>query len=388
MANILIIDDDKIRNERIKERLATGSNLNLKCVYSLTQAQLELQKKKFTAIILDMSLPTYDDSESTDPNAGIKLLEKISRGRFKTPSRIIGITALSENLELKTKKFSSLGFILYHAERHDYSWIDDAIEQIKYSISAEENIEDDRDLAILTVHGINTFGDWQERFSHLASEKGFKFDHLPFKFARFDFIKFLTPKLRKSVINKFETDFKVWQENNSCKRIVCIAHSFGTYILINTLRKLGEEYTKNIDTIILSGSVLKEDYDIYNFAQKNKIRVINECAIHDIPLLASKAFVLDTGMAGKIGFRGLSNENIVNRFYTGGHSVFFDKKSKIMEEKWIPILESNSNLKKEVFEYKYDFKHMIAEKIAKASGKFKRLYYIVIPILILLYIFT
>lgn len=377
MSSILIIDDDKNRNNEINTRLSSEINSDFYSAHTLSEARRLLKKNHYTAIILDMALPLYEDSENIEHNAGILLLNEIQRGRYKTPNRIIGITAFKDNLREKEEKFSTLGFSLHYSPPGDMSWINKAITQIKYSINATNSIEKSRDLAVLTVHGINTFGDWQERLykkiSNRYPEK--ELSHLCFKFTRFDIAKFLVPAMRDSIVDKFLLDFKAWQENNNCKKIVCFSHSFGTYILMHSLEQLDKEHTENIELIVLSGSVLKRSHDFSKIRKNKNLRIVNDCAINDKTLLISKAIVMGTGMAGKVGFQGLSDDQMSNRFFSGGHSMFFDKEKNHMDKLWLPLLEENSKIEGIPFESKYPTSEIVLENIAKFSAKVKYLYY-------------
>jgi hypothetical protein len=67
------------------------------------------------------------------------------------------------------------------------------------------------------------------------------------------------------------------------------------------------------------------------------LRVVNDCGSKDNVLLLSQFFVLFTGMAGRTGFSGATNEHFRNRYSTFGHSGYFDGNS-YMEARWLPLL--------------------------------------------------
>lgn len=74
-------------------------------------------------------------------------------------------------------------------------------------------------------------------------------------------------------------------------------------------------------------------------------RVVNECGIYDKILILNQLVVLFTGMAGRVGFSGMTGRNFRNRFFRFGHSGYFRDKSgsdsSHMREYWVPLLLSD-----------------------------------------------
>src|SRR5439155_17789127 len=97
-----------------------------------------------------------------------------------------------------------------------------------------------------------------------------------------------------------------------------------------------------INTIILAGSVLKPNFPWSALQQSCVKRVINDCGTCDSILLLNQATVLFTGMAGRIGFAGMQNDDFVNRYFPYGHSDYFmpgDKPDDVfMRDYWLPLL--------------------------------------------------
>ncbi|EOW0799672.1 hypothetical protein ACN2MB_000562 [Vibrio parahaemolyticus] len=107
---------------------------------------------------------------------------------------------MKDNLEQKEREFSDIGFSLDYAKSSDISWLSNKKEAIRYAIN-RSNItrKVERDYAVVTVHGIRTFGSWQEfLFSEVKKNNNDKdIEHLGFKFTGIDFFTFLFPSLRK-----------------------------------------------------------------------------------------------------------------------------------------------------------------------------------------------
>lgn len=343
MIKVLLVDDNDSRASRIIQALQEKHKLEpyqIEHVKSVQQAKRSIRAISYTVVFLDMALPNYDDDSEIDDWGGVRVLGDITKGRGNKPSRIFGFTALDSNVESKQEEFQNIGFSLYYSPSHNLSWLNDIEPQLKYAFESQLGpVKVEKDLVLLTVHGIRTFGSWQERlFNYLKSESSSdSVEHLHFKYVNIDPFTFVFPKNRDKVIQKLSDGLRDWLRKNRASELVCVAHSFGTFVLIKALENQSTEDLANVNKVILSGSVLPEDYDFSSFREKCDAVIYNECAIQDIPLLLSKAFVSGTGMAGKVGFRGI-NEKIHNRFYVGGHSMFFEEAEGFMQKRWIPIL--------------------------------------------------
>ncbi|EJN6958944.1 hypothetical protein [Photobacterium damselae] len=387
MVKILIVDDNQKRLDQLKCTLLSDFSINknqIDTALSINSGKRLLKQINYTIVFLDMALPQYDLEPNVDEWGGIRILREITRNSLCKPDRVIGYTAIDEGLKEKETEFNDIGFSLHYSPVGDMSWMKSIKSQIVYAMElGSSQRKSEKDIAILTVHGIRTFGSWQERlyslFQNNSSDKDIV--HLSFKFTGIDFFTFIIPPLREKIINRLYNDLTVWLENNKAKNIICFSHSFGTYITIKALEKFqSKNDLKPISKIILSGSVLDKDYDFSNLQSKTSSLIINDCAIHDLPLIFSEAFVIGTGMAGKTGFRGLSSNGVLNRFYDGGHSVFFDKDNNFMSEYWLPLASGDavSDISKDK---QYNLAHEILVLVSRFSSNFKQYY----PILILLF---
>jgi hypothetical protein len=60
-------------------------------------------------------------------------------------------------------------------------------------------------------------------------------------------------------------------------------------------------------------------------------------------LIVNQLVVLFTGMAGRYGLAGLTSGRLTNRFFTGGHSLYFldcsgSERDDFMQQYWVPVL--------------------------------------------------
>ncbi|MBR9867555.1 MAG: hypothetical protein GYB20_05710 [Oceanospirillales bacterium] len=386
MSKFLIVDDDLNRSNEIASRLKNSFNINVDDIdiaHTLNQGKRFLRQTYYTALFLDMALPKVEGDEP-DRLSGINLLKAIARGRYKSPHRVIGYTALIDEVSDMSKEFEPLGFKLYASPGGDYSWLPEAFTQVSYSIQSVRSHEvAPKDVVVVSVHGILTFGNWQEDLIQLAKEQHSDIDisHLSFKCSRIDLITFLIPGLRRSLINRFTSDLTRWLTSNSTKRMICFSHSFGTYILEKSIRKIcktNPELLEPLELVVFSGSILKQNTDFSELLDVKKFQIINECAINDIPLLFSEAFVLDAGMSGRLGFSGICTDSFSNRFYNGGHSSFFDEKRNFIKNKWLPLIPNKNIIQpfNEAKDYSVFFK--IVENLARISGCIKWFYPIIL----------
>ncbi|MNX76517.1 hypothetical protein D3C86_1080280 [compost metagenome] len=102
-----------------------------------------------------------------------------------------------------------------------------------------------------------------------------------------------------------------------------------------------------IGYVILSGSVLKSNFDWSSLLDSGKVgTVVNDCGVNDNILLLSQIGVLFTGMAGRVGFYGFTHARLVNRFFPGGHSHYFEPldhdPDAFMRRQWVPLLLNES----------------------------------------------
>ena len=191
---------------------------------------------------------------------------------------------------------------------------------------------------VITVHGIRTYGDWQDELKKLleAAEPGVCVRM--YRYGFFSSLAFLIPPLRWLVGRQFRRFFE--QEINAAPegaRIDLVAHSFGTYLAAGSLRHLPPR--KKIHTVIFAGSVLPPSFPWYRYLQSGAVgRVINECGWNDSVLVLCQSTALLMGMAGRIGFHGMVGETFTNRYYLGGHGLYFDREQRFMREAWIPLL--------------------------------------------------
>jgi hypothetical protein len=204
---------------------------------------------------------------------------------------------------------------------------------------------------VFTVHGIRTFGQWQQRLEKLvaadpqASGCDWDFKHKDYKF--FSVFRFINPLTRWIEVRRFRAEFLDKVEDAKADRIYLVGHSFGTHIIANALRGIEPSKRPRIHLIITSGSVLSEWFPWSRSFDDSVTRVVNDCGTRD-GILALNAFLpLNSGLAGRFGFAGITDNTLTNRYFRFGHSGYFEKsKSRqpaddpdwFMRRYWVPLI--------------------------------------------------
>jgi hypothetical protein len=190
------------------------------------------------------------------------------------------------------------------------------------------------------IHGIHTFGAWQDRFASLLATHRVDTEVIIWKLGYFDLVSFLIPFLRIPVIRRFRRFLAESHEEWHDAKIDIIAHSFGTYVTAWALRGLWLEEAPRINTIIFCGSVLKQLFPWQRIVGADRLirRIENHCGTKDNWPVIAQLFVFGMGIAGRRGFAGPTgvHTGVVNRFYPVNHSGFFS--DEFMERNWIPLL--------------------------------------------------
>jgi CheY-like chemotaxis protein len=342
MLKILIVDDNTDRINLIKDKFDSEldfPNADIFIATSSNSAEVTLRNHQFDILILDVVLPKKE-KEKPDSNTGLKLLDKISSENSKMypPNAIIGITSFVDNYEDYQREFEKKCFLLLKVKFNDLTWLDKLVGATNHHARFKTSTPTPKiDTILLTVHGIRTYGQWQETLAALVKSNANNVDVNPYKYGYFPVFSLLIPHYRNKEINRFIDHVIPLLTSAKSKRIVIVAHSFGTYIAAKSLCKLTDYLDNHNITLIFSGSILNPKFDM-DFIPQTRIKVINDCGDIDIPLIASNLCVPGCSMAGIVGFTGFS-KYITNRYHNGGHDLYFcniQTGHSFMKKYWLP----------------------------------------------------
>ncbi|QLY59951.1 response regulator [Citrobacter freundii] len=376
---VIIVDDDKVRSASIKNWLvAVGiTSSDFVTIVSCTNmARTSIKNFFYDILILDVVLPKRDDDKSKWIN-GIDLLNYINTSPFaKKPSKIIGMTAYSDDIQNFKAEFERYCFTVVEVVKDNEEWKPKFLNVFNYQSSSKlASLDDEKPIIAMTVHGIRTIGNWQEKLRTLIQSRASYIDFQTYKYGYFAGINFFIPFIRNAQIKRLKAKLTDSFKINHNKQYVFFAHSFGTYIVARAINEIIEngDVVPQL-TLVLAGSVLPSNYNLNTILDHNKNNVIiNDCGNSDYVLWLSEAFVPSTGMAGRTGFYGVSNSRFVNRYHPGGHSHYFDVDG-FMEKYWLPILWNDTVIGNTDIRPFSFFEHGILEQLVVLSRKLKFLY--------------
>jgi pimeloyl-ACP methyl ester carboxylesterase len=204
---------------------------------------------------------------------------------------------------------------------------------------------------VISLHGINTRGDWQKKLTRALNEADFNYE--PLDYGDVKVWQFMREKVREDKVDWFREQYTAVTNAGAIKPSI-IAHSFGTYILTRAM----EKYDLRFDRIILCGSIVRRDYPwTARIGSALCQKVLNDFGKQDWASKLAEYVVKDAGRSGSKGFDDLANGNVVDRAHADfGHSTYFYELN--YKDNWIPFLKGGlprplSTKKKKAFNFRY-----------------------------------
>lgn len=345
MIDFLIVEDNDIKYLDIQSTiLSINKDFCIERVIYKEDAIAKIKKRQYSFVIIDIQLPTKHNKNDIDSSAGVDLIKWIKHHQ-KTkkclpPDNILILSEYKELLDKYDRDFHKTRIFAYHYT-DDESWrtsVEDCVEE--FILKSEVHINKSNDEVIIySVHGINTNGEWQTELDEQISSLNLNVNYEPYSYQYYPVYSFLIPPLRWKEVARLESDLRHCARRAPNATVHLIGHSFGTYVILEALRKIPQELAPKIGRVILINSVLKSSYNFSHVIEKHNITtVINDCGINDRILILSQFLALGLGMAGRIGFKGRLYGTIINRYFRGGHSDLFTTKRYL---EWSNILINN-----------------------------------------------
>lgn len=200
---------------------------------------------------------------------------------------------------------------------------------------------------VITAHGIRTFGAWQNRLKLLLEKEEPDITVLNYNYGWFSIFAFLIPPTRWLATRAFRRELIGIAKTYPNARVDLVGHSFGTHLICWSVCRLPATKRPQINAVILAGSVLRPGFRWGDLIRAGTIRMLlNECGTHDLVLVLNQLVVLFTGVAGILGFKGLTANNLRNDWHRFGHSGYFRRRGldddELMTTRWVPLLTHGS----------------------------------------------
>lgn len=201
---------------------------------------------------------------------------------------------------------------------------------------------------VMTIHGMNSRGPWQERFSwrlariyrHSVPVAIYKYGHILITpligWRQQTYVEHLLVEIRSRQVEARELGYTALP--------TVIAHSFGTWLLARVLEKSCSDGGDRIDVgrVILTGSIIRPDFD---WGARIKQGQVEAVLCHYSPVDGPVSFahwgIPDSGPSGRIGFNDVNS--VVHKKEVGfGHSDYFETvhADRIWKKVWQPFLRN------------------------------------------------
>lgn len=124
------------------------------------------------------------------------------------------------------------------------------------------------------------------------------------------------------------------QKEFAGSEISIIAHSFGTHLISEILRR---EFDLKVKKLIFIGSVVPYDFPFENFSGRFEGKILNEVGTHDLWPALAESVTTGYGSTGTFGFK---NPRVYDVWNASTHSEMLTEQH--CEERWVPFLTSGS----------------------------------------------
>lgn len=384
---VLMVDDSQERLNSVREKIKYIDGVDFQTCETADSARKVLGVN-FDLLILDILIPKKIGQTPVSKNS-IDLLSDICdplNKKYLRPNLIIGLTADTSYIEKYAQSFKKNASVVLEASRESSDWLESIYEQIKSINSTKVKINEGKNKLIISIHGIRTYGHWQAQITESINSTSYEFSVEELKLGFVDILSFFIPKTRNSIIERKSNQLcKIINENKD-KEINIISHSFGTCIVLHYFNNHCEDGF-DYNCTILSGSPISSEEDISSIIKKSRI-TLNECGTKDFILILSKVFVLGLGDAGRVGFNRAVNDKFKNRFFDGGHSLYFQNHNdqSFYEKFWLSLIKDKLTAKN-IDERKNFFLEDLFEFLLKTLERLKGYIYLFLGSLLIFFLY-
>lgn len=326
---VLVVDDSRDRVDLIRCAMKKWPFFKyLDVVYcdSADGARRELTAH-FDLLLLDILIPKKTNGVPQARYSATLLSDVCDPGeKYVRPNLVIGLTADIEELGTYQGEFAKHASVVLPGNLHELGWLDSLQYHIESLLSSRQKImQKERDLLLISIHGIRTFGQWQAKLSQDLKLSSREFECIEIKFGFLGVISFAIPYLRRKVVNRTAQRVSKILSEQMAREVHIVAHSFGTFVALEALRH--SVIRGKLKTVIFCGSPLPHDENIDHVVSSAEV-TLNECGTRDFILLMARFLLLGCGDAGRVGFERENSSNFQNRYFKGGHSLYFRREKR------------------------------------------------------------
>ena len=210
--------------------------------------------------------------------------------------------------------------------------LNDLAQRIELSGSAADPPAVRKRGAIISIHGINTLGHWQDDLATWVQDAGFMYSRVTYGYV---LLRSVLPWKLTSVVTRIE------QRYNELRRrdleVSVVAHSYGTLAIGNFLWR---KPSAKLHRLILYGATLSRKFPWVECHRRQQFtNVLNEVGLRDPWPWLGPAFFLLHPQVGWAGVRGFEKPPpcVSQCFYSGsGHSDL--QSEEHFRRVWIPFI--------------------------------------------------
>lgn len=382
---IVIVDDSIARVEIMVAALSNSrfaDFLEIVTCDSADRARLALNTR-CDLLVLDVLIPKKSFG-TPQAKHSVDLLAEVCnpRGKYIRPRLIIGLTADIKELQGHQEKFAKEAAIVLRGQLSDIGWIDSLLGQIESLWeSARKTLCQEKDRMLISVHGIRTYGPWQTDLRSEILQYSRSVECVEIKFGFLNVFAFAVPYFRKKVVERAANRLRINLRNGEDRDIYIVAHSFGTLVVSEALKN--QRYSRPLKAVILCGSPLEHDENIDHIVSSAET-VVNECGTRDFILVLARLLLWGLGDAGRVGFERENSDQFYNRYFRGGHSLYFKKTkggSTFYEKFWLKFLAKDEKPER-IDERQGYLGEDVADLLLKTMTFLKPILYLLLPIIL------
>lgn len=198
---------------------------------------------------------------------------------------------------------------------------------------------------VISIHGIRTKAKWNSTLAPIVNSQGWMF--APFIYEGNLELLFSERKRRK-IVEQFRDWLYRLSEKYEIKVFSALCHSFGTYVIsqyLDGFRNHGSAPV-SFDSIVLTGGIVKSDFDWQSLNPEMVGRVLNVLSLKDsaVKMMPNSPFKKYLGMStdfGRCGLEKIENQQIVSNkeFDIFTHTNIL--KDDFLETIFLPFINAN-----------------------------------------------